>query len=102
MPMYKSFRIKAGFSTLEEAAVRLRIGVNTLSRWETGKRNPSLEFIKKMAALYHVTPNDLLGIDEKRPGDSPGRESYRHRKEDAPHAFRGRRGGAGSGDGNYS
>lgn len=68
MPIYKEFRMKAGFSTLEEAASKLGIGVNTLSRWETGKRNPSLEFIKKMSVLYRVTPNELLGVgDEKSP-----------------------------------
>jgi len=68
MPTYKEFRQKAGFSTLEKAATKLGVGVNTLSRWETGKRNPSLEFVKKMAALYHVTLDDLLGVgDEKSP-----------------------------------
>lgn len=69
MPPYKELRIKAGFSTLEEAAAKLGIGVNTLSRWETGKRNPSLEYVKRLAALYNVTPNELLGVtDEKSPG----------------------------------
>ena len=44
------------------------IGVNTLSRWETGKRNPSLEYVKRLATLYNVTPNELLGVsDEKSP-----------------------------------
>lgn len=68
MKNYKELRLKAGFFTLEEASSKLGIGINTLSRWENGKRNPSLEFIRKLAALYHVTPNELLGVDEKRPG----------------------------------
>lgn len=67
MKNYKELRLKAGFLTLKEASAKLGIGINTLSRWENGKRNPSLEFIRKLAALYHVTPNELLGVvDEKK------------------------------------
>ena len=62
MSDFKKFRLAAGYATLEAAATKLGIGVNTLSRWETGKRNPSLEEVKKLARLYNVTPNDLLGV----------------------------------------
>lgn len=69
MKNYKELRLKAGFFTLEEASAKLGIGINTLSRWENGKRNPSLEFIRKLAALYHVTPNELLGVVDGKEGE---------------------------------
>jgi len=31
-----------------------------ISELETGKRKPSLEFVLKIADLFHVTPNHLL------------------------------------------
>lgn len=68
MKNYKELRLKAGFLTLKEASAKLGIGINTLSRWENGKRNPSLEFIRKLAALYHVTPNELLGVVDEKEG----------------------------------
>lgn len=64
MSEFKKYRLKAGFATLESAAAKLGIGVNTLSRWETGKRNPSLGDVIKLARLYAVTPNELLGVGE--------------------------------------
>lgn len=64
----KQMRIKAGFKRLYDVAKIIDVGANTLSRWETGKREPSLEQIRNLAQIYHCTPNDLLGANEESPG----------------------------------
>lgn len=45
------------------------IGVaqNTISNWETGKREPDHESLKKMADFFGVSVDYLLGRDEKKP-----------------------------------
>lgn len=45
------------------------IGVaqNTISNWETGKREPDHESLKKMADFFGVSVDCLLGRDEKKP-----------------------------------
>ena len=47
-----------------EAAELLGISQPTLSAWETGNKVPSVEGLKKMADLYGVTTDFLLGRSE--------------------------------------
>lgn len=61
----KQMRIKAGFKRLYDVAKIIGVGTNTLSRWETGKREPSLEQIRNLAQIYHCTPNELLEVEKK-------------------------------------
>ena len=52
-------RSKAGLSQSELAA---EIGVTNkaVSKWEMGKAKPSVETIRKLAALFHISVDDLL------------------------------------------
>ena len=52
-------RSKAGISQSELAA---EIGVTNkaVSKWEMGKAKPSVETIRKLAALFHISVDDLL------------------------------------------
>ena len=45
-----------------QLAAALRIHPATISRWESGKRNPTTRDIVELATFFRVTPNDLLGI----------------------------------------
>jgi transcriptional regulator with XRE-family HTH domain len=56
-------RIAAGISQTEIAA-RLNVKQNTVSNWETGRRNPSPKQLKAMAAAYNCTVDDLLKDEE--------------------------------------
>ena len=47
-----------------EAAELLGISQPTLSAWETGNKVPSVEGLEKMADLYGVTTDFLLGRSE--------------------------------------
>lgn len=43
-----------------EIATRLNIKQNTVSNWETGRRNPSPKQLKALAIEYRCTVDDLL------------------------------------------
>lgn len=47
--------------TVEEARAKLEISQPTLSAWEAGRKSPSIESLEKMADLYGVTTDYLLG-----------------------------------------
>lgn len=55
----KSLRKAAGMSQ-QEIALMLNVKQNTVSNWETGRRNPSPKQLKAMAAAYNCTVDDLL------------------------------------------
>ena len=63
MSSLKSMRKAAGISQAEIAA-RLNVKQNTVSNWETGRRNPSYKQLKAMAAAYNCTVDDLLKDEE--------------------------------------
>jgi len=44
-------RLDAGL-TQDDAAEKLGVGPNTVSRYETGERDPSIAMLRKMAELY--------------------------------------------------
>ena len=58
-----------------EAAKLLGVSQPTLSAWEAGRKSPSIDSLEKMAALYGVTTDFLLGREE---------EPIRHTKEPIP------------------
>lgn len=57
---FKECREKAGL-TQKEAALSLKVSVQSISNWETGIRSPGLEQLVKIAELYSVTTDYLLG-----------------------------------------
>ena len=60
---FREAREKAGLSTLEVAK---RIGVSqpAVTYWDNGTKPPSIETLCKLAALYCVSTDYLLGRDE--------------------------------------
>lgn len=56
-------RKKAALSQTE-AAGRLGISRQTLSKWETGKSCPDAVFLKKLSDLYQVSADELLGNEQ--------------------------------------
>jgi len=46
-----------------EVASLLNIDRSTYTYYETGKTNPDIYQLSKIAKIYKVTPNDLLGFD---------------------------------------
>ena len=50
--------------TAAKAAKEMRISSPTISAWEAGRKTPSIEGLEKMADLYQVTTDYLLGRPE--------------------------------------
>ncbi len=55
-------RKKCGLSQ-EAVAEKLGVSRQTISKWETEETIPDIYQTKKMAALYHVTLDELLNFD---------------------------------------
>ena len=62
MYRFAEFREKAGYSQ-KQAAMEIGVAAPTVSQWEAGVRNPSLEHLVRIAQLYAVTTDQLLGVD---------------------------------------
>ena len=58
----KNLRINSKL-TQKQVAKRLMITPTSVSGYEKGTRYPSLTMLVKLAALYHVTTDYLLGYD---------------------------------------
>ena len=65
MSNIKSARLAANLKQSELAAM-LNVGQTTISNWETGYSSPDIESLKKMAYIFKVSVDELLG-DEKAP-----------------------------------
>ena len=64
MNRIKEVRKKKGLS-LQQVADAVGVGNNTISRYETGKREPKLETWQALASFFDVTVPYLQGIDDK-------------------------------------
>lgn len=64
MNRIKEVRKKKGLS-LQQVAEAVGLGNNTISRYETGKREPKLETWNKLAVFFNVSIPYLQGIDEE-------------------------------------
>ena len=53
--------------TLEKMGEKVGIAKNTLSRYESGKREPKLEVWQKLADFFNVSVPYLQGFDEHKP-----------------------------------
>lgn len=56
--------------TQEEFAKEINVSKGAVAMWETGKRTPDLEMIKKIAAYFNVSVDELIGT--KNTPDSLG------------------------------
>lgn len=70
MNRIKEARKKAGMSQ-KFVAMELGVASPSVSNWESGKTNPTNENIKALAALFNVSADYLLGIDEPQPTTTP-------------------------------
>ena len=61
--MARQFKLARQFKNIKavEAAELLGVSQPTLSAWETGRKSPSVDSLEKMADLYGVTTDFLLG-----------------------------------------
>ncbi|MFO3716085.1 LexA family protein [Anaerococcus cruorum] len=58
----KSLRADCGFSQ-SELGQKLHVGKTTVSAWENGVSSPDLETLVRMADIFGVSPNYLLGTE---------------------------------------
>lgn len=61
----KELRLKAGL-TQKQLAERIWVTKATISYYEQAECNPSPEILIKLAKVFHVTTDYLLGIEEKK------------------------------------
>lgn len=65
-----------GKESRSEFALRYAIHPNTLMRWEKDERSPDVEFIKKIALAYQISPEWLISGQGEReaPALVPGEQ----------------------------
>lgn len=61
----KELRIAAGL-TQEKVALDNGCDTQTICRYETGKRDPSLAMALRLAAYFKVSTDDVFKLPEKR------------------------------------
>lgn len=59
MSAIKSFRMKLNLSQ-RELARKIGVEQNTVSQWENGKRQPSVENLVNLSAVLNCTVDELL------------------------------------------
>ena len=52
-----------------ELAEKLNVGRTTISNYENGYSSPDLQMVIKMAKLFNVSTDYLLGVSEKQHGE---------------------------------
>lgn len=72
MNRVKELRKQNNYSQ-QKLANALNVHQTAISQWETGRTSPDLEIAAKMAELFNVTIDYLLGHTDKRESVSPGR-----------------------------
>ena len=58
--------------TQKQVADRIGLAISTISSYESGNRYPSYEALIKLAYIFHVSTDYLLGITSKRNIDVTG------------------------------
>ena len=69
----KRLRKENGF-TQKQIAERIGLAVSAVSSYESGARYPSYEVLIKLARIYHVSADYLLGMTDERKVDISGLE----------------------------
>ncbi len=69
----KRLRKENGF-TQKQIAERIGLAVSAVSSYESGARYPSYEVLIKLARIYHVSADYLLGMTDVRKIDMSGLE----------------------------
>jgi transcriptional regulator with XRE-family HTH domain len=60
MNKIKLLRLQDGL-TQTDLAKRMNVAQNTVSAWEKGKTEPDIEMLKKLAACFDTTIDDVIG-----------------------------------------
>lgn len=58
--------------TQKQLAARIGLTISAVSSYESGSRYPSFETLIKLARIFHVSTDYLLGLTEKRSIDVTG------------------------------
>ena len=67
----KSLRIEKKL-TQKQVADRIGLAISAVSSYESGTRYPSYDVLVKLARIFHVSTDYLLGITDKRNIDVTG------------------------------
>ena len=67
----KTLRIQRQM-TLKDVACRVGVSKSIISAYENGSRRPSYEMLIKLARLFDVTTDYLLGLEQKKQLDLSG------------------------------
>lgn len=59
----KELRIERGFK-LKEVAEKLNVTIRSISRYEDGSREPSLDVLISLCKLYQVSSDYILGLTD--------------------------------------
>lgn len=60
----KSLRVHSGMNQVQ-LAERLGVTKSAVNAWETGTNSPSLSYIIKLAQIFGVSTDYLLGVNER-------------------------------------
>lgn len=66
MVAIKDIRLAKGI-TQKTLAEKLDVTPNAISQWENGKRNPSLEIVRRLAEILQCTTDDILIVENDAP-----------------------------------
>ena len=58
--------------TQKQLAARISLAISAVSSYESGSRYPSFETLIKLARIFHVSTDYLLGLTERRSIDVTG------------------------------
>lgn len=73
MNRFKELRLRAGYRSQADLAKILFVNQTAVSQWERGVTTPSPQLLLKMANLYGVTTDYLLGKDAVVPESTGGK-----------------------------
>lgn len=59
----RSWRLYRGFKTQSALAVRVGLSSQSISRFESGEVNPTLDVLARLADALHCTRGELLDVD---------------------------------------
>lgn len=67
----KSLRIEKNL-TQKQVADRISLAISAVSSYESGTRYPSYDVLVKLARIFHISTDYLLGMTDKRNIDVTG------------------------------
>lgn len=70
----KALRQREGLSQAE-LAKHLNMSQQGVAQWETGKSEPSIEMLAKIAAFFHTTTDFLTGLNDRSIKKAPAEKS---------------------------